>query len=122
MAQPAKTTADVFQLIWNRLVGVLGATACATLVRRAVQHAVAKRPELATLPLLEVAREGMRYRYVLPPSWNKENGSHLDELRYFYQSALCPLLEQLTGQVVIRLLEREPELRRRGFVQNEEEI
>jgi hypothetical protein len=120
--QPASTTADVFRVIWDTLVSVLGATACATLVRRAARHAVAERPELAALGLLDVTREGMQYRYVLPPSWHKEHAVHMDELRYFFRRALCPLLQELTGPVVIGLLERQPELRRRGFVHNEEEM
>lgn len=119
-AQPADTTADVFQLIWTTLVGVLGATASATLIRRAARNALAKRPQFETLRVLDVTREGMQYRCALPPSWNNDKGAHLNELRYLFQSALCPLLEELTGTVVIHLLERHPDLRRHGFVHNEE--
>lgn len=119
-APPANTTAEVFQLIWTTLVGVLGATASATLVRRAARHAVATRPQCETLRMLGVTREGMQYRCDLPPSWDKDQGAHLNELRYLFQSALCPLLEELTGTVVIRLLERHPDLQRQGFVHDEE--
>jgi hypothetical protein len=121
-AQPASTTADMFQLIWTTLVGVLGATASATLVRRAARNAVAKRPQCETLRMLDVTREGMQYRCDLPPSWDNDKGAHLNELRYLFQSALCPLLEELTGTVVIRMLERHPELQRQGFAHNEEAL
>jgi hypothetical protein len=120
--QPPGTTADVFQLIWDTLVGVLGATASATLVRRAARNAAAKRPDLETLHMLDVTREGMHFRCALPPSWHKEDEAHLDELRYFFQKGLCPLLEELTGGVMIRLLERQAELRRRRFVYHEGEV
>jgi hypothetical protein len=119
--RPAGTTADVFQVIWNTLVGVLGTTASATLVRRAVRNAAAGRPELQTLRLLDVARDRMQFRCVLPPSWLEDECAHLGELRYFFQSGLRPLLEELTGSVVLGLLERQPGLRRRGIVENEEE-
>ncbi len=119
--RPAGTTADVFQVIWSTLVGVLGATASATLIRRAARNAASGRPELQTLRILDVAREGMQYRCVLPPSWLEDQCAHLDELRYFFQGGLRPLLEELTGLVVIRLLERQPELPSLAIVQNEEE-
>ena len=118
---PAGTTADVFQVIWSTLVGVLGATASATLIRRAARNAASGRPELQTLRILDVAREGMQYRCVLPPSWLEDRCAHLDELRYFFQGGLRPLLGELTGLVVIRLLERQPELSSLAIVQNEEE-
>jgi len=103
---PKVTGTALFKTLWDALADVLGATATATLVTRASRRALPRSPELGELAIERVDRE---YRYVIPRSFDRANGSAgplrdlLDELR--------PLLAELTGQVVLRGLERVPQLR-----------
>ena len=59
----------------------------------------------------EIRREGLDYRYVLPPRWTEKNPDALEALRFLLCEELVPLLEELTGPVVIRKLRQVPELR-----------
>jgi hypothetical protein len=110
VSRPA-TAASLFDLVWATLVGILGTPAVAVLVRRAVKGAVKRRPDL-DFAGLEVRHEALEYRYVLPPSWREDGQGSREALRHLLRDELCPLLEALTGQVVIGLLARMPELQR----------
>jgi hypothetical protein len=111
------TAARAFEVVWNTLVGVLGTAATATLLRRAARSAAARRPELPELHGFQVLRDGLDYRFVLPPSWSSEREDCLRTVRHLVREELRPLLEELTGPVVVRLLERQPELQRSGIVE-----
>lgn len=110
------SAAQSFRTLWNTLVGVLGTGATATLLRRAARRAARHRPDLAQLSGFDVIREEMTYRCVLPPSWSGNDEGSVQALAYLVQEELYPLLEELTGPVMIRLLERQPELARSRIV------
>ena len=103
---PKLSGTALFKMIWDGLVDVLGTAATATIVRRASRLAQPRSPELGELAIERVDQE---YRYVVPRSFDRADGPPaplrdlLDELR--------PLLSELTGQVVLRGLERVPQLR-----------
>lgn len=116
MSQEPKA-AQLFELVWNTLIDVLGTATTATLFRKAAKNVAAMRPELEGLHGFAVARDGLEFRYVLPTSWQRENPAGIEELRYLVRDALCPLLKELTGAVVIDLLERKPDLQRYGMIE-----
>jgi hypothetical protein len=107
--------ARAFALVWTTLVGVLGTAATATMLRRAARAATRKRPDLEDLQGFEIVRERLEYRVVLPPSWNGGCDGCLEALGYLLREELCPLLEELTGPVVVSLLRRQPDLQRHGI-------
>jgi quercetin 2,3-dioxygenase len=96
----------LFRMLWDALVEVLGPAATAAIVSRSARRALPRRPEL---PELAITRVDGVYGYVLPPSFEGTAGGPaplrdlLDEIR--------GRLAQLTGQVVLRHLERIPGLR-----------
>ncbi len=98
--------AVLFKALWDRLADMLGITATAVVLDRAVRRARARSPELYGLT---ISRADGQYGYVIPPSFARTRGpsvaltSLLDELR--------PLLVELTGQVAVRHLEEAPVLR-----------
>jgi len=98
--------ADLFRILWDALVDVLGPAATAAIVSRSARRALPQGPELAELAITRV--DGA-YGYVLPPSFG-EAASGLAPLRDLLDEIQAPLV-QLTGQVVLRHLERIPELR-----------
>ena len=104
--------AGLFTLLWDSLADVLGTAATATLLRRAARRAVPRSPELAELA---ISRDNLEYRYTLPSAWKEREEGTLLALRELV-SELRPLLVEMTGQVVVRHLERIPELRKRGIL------
>lgn len=111
------SVAALFTLLWEALVDVLGTAATATLLRRAARRAAPRYPELTELA---IAREKLEYRYTLPPAW--AGGAEGTPLALSELVAeLRPLLVELTGPVVVRRLERIPELRERGVISPQEE-
>ena len=107
----------LFTVLWESLADILGTAAAATLVRRAVQRAVSRWPELAAL---SITRESLEYRYTVPSAW--------EALAMDPPQALCELARELwtllidlTGSVVVNRLARIPELRDRGIVPEREE-
>jgi hypothetical protein len=109
--------AALFTLLWDALADVLGTAATATLLRRAARRAVPRCPELTDLA---IARERLEYRYTLPSAWADGAGGTPLALRELVVE-LRPLLVELTGPVVVRRLERIPELRKRGIISPQEE-
>jgi hypothetical protein len=103
------TTASLFDLVWAELVNVLGTPAVAVLIRRAAKRATLRRPDL-DFKGLEVLHEALAFRYVLPPSWRKDGPGAREAFRHLVVAELRPLLEALTGPVVIGRLARIPDL------------
>jgi hypothetical protein len=109
--------AALFTILWEALADVLGTAATATLLRRAARRAAPRCPELNELA---ISREKLEYRYTLPPAWaGGVEGTPL-ALRELV-AELRPLLVELTGPVVVRRLERIPELRKRGVISSQDE-
>ncbi|HEU0034099.1 MAG TPA: hypothetical protein VFQ53_25905 [Kofleriaceae bacterium] len=108
---PEPTTAALFALMWNDLVDVLGSSATATLVRRAAKHAARVHPRLQQLV---IQRPAFEYEYVVPSEWLDDLQGR-DALIVLVQT-LRPLLEELTGPIVIRRLSAIPELARTGVL------
>ena len=114
-ASTAESAAALFELVWRELAGVLGTSATATLMRRALRGAALRRPDLG-LDRAAVLREELEYRYVLPESWRNGGEASHEALRFLVRDQIIPLLGELTGPVGVRLVERIPELERHGIV------
>jgi hypothetical protein len=107
----------LFTLLWEALADVLGTAATAALLRRAARRAVLRYPELTELA---ISREKLEYRCTLPAAWAGVTEGTPLALRELV-TELRPLLVELTGPVVVRRLERIPELRGRGVISPQEE-
>ena len=105
------TGARVFEVLWENLVAVVGTAATATLVRRAALRGAARAPELEQLT---VEAEGLEYKYSLPESWREREFTGVPALNELIGIELCPLLREFTGSILLRRLERIPELRALG--------
>lgn len=114
MTSPEPTCADLFGLLWDDLADVLGSSATASLLRRAAKHAGTRRPALGALV---IQRATFEYEYIVPSAWHERRSC--DELALLVQT-LLPLLEQLTGSIVIRRLQAIPALVRAGLIESEE--
>jgi len=118
------SAAALFAILWEALTGLLGTAAVAAIVRRAVSRAAAECPELLDLV---ISREQLEYRVTLPPGWSQsaERGSQSAERGSIALRCLVAeirrLLIELTGTVVIRHLEKIPELRACGLPRRTEE-
>jgi hypothetical protein len=105
-AAAALSCAVLFKILWDKLADILGTTATAVVLNRAVRRA---RTRCHELDGLTISRLDGQVGYALPPSFVQARGpsvalySLVDELR--------PLLVELTGQVAVRHLEEVPELR-----------
>ncbi|HEV3189855.1 MAG TPA: hypothetical protein VGY54_05120 [Polyangiaceae bacterium] len=124
-ASTGLSSAAVFGLLWDALADLLGTAATATLLRRAARRAASRNPELAKVA---IARENLEYRYTLPTTWNDWTKPLSSERPHDTQAALrdlvaelLPLLEELTGPIVVRHLAQIPELRERGIIPPQEE-
>ncbi|MBA3395660.1 MAG: hypothetical protein H0T89_23655 [Deltaproteobacteria bacterium] len=109
------TTAALFALLWDDLADVLGSSATATLLRRAAKHGAGHRPELRDLV---IHRPAFEYEYILPMQWS--NDAHGREALQALVRTLIPLLQQLTGPIVIRRLQAIPALVQAGLIDHEE--
>lgn len=98
--------AVLFKILWDELVDILGTTATAVVMERALRRARTASRELG---MLTVTRVDGQFGYAVPAAFVQSVGpsvalnSLVDELR--------PLLVELTGQVAVQLLGRVPELR-----------
>jgi hypothetical protein len=110
------TVAQLFDAIWAELVSMLGTTATATLIRRAVKRACVHNSELCKLTIL---REGWEYRYRLPSEWENLLPEEVPAFSKMVISELVPLLREFTGQIVLRRLGRVPMLQGLGFAEEE---
>jgi hypothetical protein len=110
--QDAPTAAELFDLLWESLVDVLGTAATATHLRRAIQAAASKTSWSESVT---VARKGLDYEYRLPETWKQsDNEEALSTLR-IVGAELRVLLVELTGPVVVRRLGRLAPLREHGI-------
>jgi redox-sensitive bicupin YhaK (pirin superfamily) len=96
----------LFKVLWDQIGEVLGTAATAAIVGRAARRALPRSPDLGELAISRVDRE---YRYAVPRSFDQAEGLPVP-LRDLL-GELKPLLAELTGPVVLRGLERIPELR-----------
>jgi hypothetical protein len=109
--------AELFTLVWQGLVEVLGTAATATLVRRAALRAAASAPDL---PSVVVNHNTVTYEYEIPAIWRRPDDARaLHSLRLLL-GELGLLLRELTGTVVVRRLERIAPLRKAGLSFGEE--
>jgi hypothetical protein len=98
--------ATLFKILWDELSDLLGTTATAVVLERALRRARIASRELAGLT---ISRLDGQLGYAVPPSFVEAKGPSMalsslaDELR--------PLLVELMGQVAVQHLDRVPELR-----------
>lgn len=109
--------AAVFTILWDALSDLLGTAATAMLLRRAAQRATPRDPELSKLAIVRFDRE---YRYTLPAAWHERTKGPPHALRHMV-AELLPLLEELTGPLVVRHLAQIGELREQGIIPTQEE-
>jgi hypothetical protein len=106
--RPDDSPAHLFDILWESLADVLGSAATATLLRRSLRRL---EPQAPGLEGLTNTRERFEYGYVVPDAWRQSDGPGLEGLRALV-CELTPLLEELTGSVVLRRLKAIPELAR----------
>jgi hypothetical protein len=106
------SAAALFTVLWEALADLLGNAAAAALLRRAARRATPDSPELGELAIL---REGMEYRYALPPAWHDKTTGTYRALQNLV-GELMPILADLTGPVAVRHLARVREVRERGII------
>jgi len=111
------SAANIFNILWRALTDILGTAAAATLLRRAVQRAVPRWPELTAL---SITRQTFEYYYTVPSAWNDPAPVPPRALCELVRE-LWTLLVELTGSVVVNRLARLPELRNRGIFPKLEE-
>ncbi|MBA2660893.1 MAG: hypothetical protein H0U74_01245 [Bradymonadaceae bacterium] len=118
MTKPGSEThaAHLFELVWSTLVDVLGMATTATLFRKAAKNTAMLKPNIKGLEGFAITRDGLEFCYTLPTCWQQDDVASVEALRFLLEAALYPLLTELTGTVVIALLERSPELRRQGDI------
>lgn len=110
--EPARTQAALFAIVWSTLADVLGTAGVAAIVRRAARRAGAEAAELGELV---VERHELDYRYAVPGGWALPDAGDAAALRVLARE-IGRLLVELTGTVIVRLLEEVPALRARGLV------
>lgn len=104
--------AELFELVWATMADILGTAATAALLRRAARR--------AELPGVTIAQDGLTYRFQVPASWHQPpDPASLAPLRHLVRE-LCPLLEEMTGPVVLCRLGRVAPLQRVGFTPRNE--
>jgi hypothetical protein len=103
--------AAVFAVLWEAMTDVIGSAATATLIRRAAKRAATRRPELGGLL---ISRDQLEYRFEVPPAWTSTEGEGM-EILCVLALELGPLLQGLTGDVLLRRLDAVPELKKCGW-------
>lgn len=112
--------AVLFDRLWHELVGLIGTSATAALLRRALKRASARVPQVAA-PI--VKREGLEYAYSVPPSWSTPSDPDaVRQLRDLVREDLYPLFQELTGFVITDRLARVPELVNAGITGKDEVV
>ena len=102
----------LFDLLWETMADVLGTAATATLVRRALKQAALRHPDLSGLV---IERNGFGYEYRVPETWLEGRGGETFHGLQALVQDLQPLLEEMTGPVVVRRLARVEPLRQVGI-------
>lgn len=95
--------ASQFGLLWEATVEVLGPMATSALLQRAIRRALPRHPELGAIAL---GRADGEWRYSLPASFD----APAEAVRALL-GELGPLLEASAGDLLLRHLERVPQLR-----------
>jgi hypothetical protein len=103
LTEAQRTGAVLFDQLWQTLTDVLGDAATAALLRRSAKRALGRQPQLSAL---EISRVGFEYKYRLPPDWTTSGHHAVQDLA----RELCPLLIELTDDVVVRRVVRIPGL------------
>jgi hypothetical protein len=104
--------AEVFAVLWDELADVLGTEATATLVRRAVRGAGLDRPGP---PPVVVNPTTLSYGYGLPDTWRDPADAAAIAALHAMAAQLAVLLQELTGDVVLRRLGHVNALRDAGL-------
>ena len=116
--QDATSAAELFELLWESLVDILGTAATATLLRRAITQA-ASHPSWSE-PVI-VARKGLEYEYHLPETWKQPANQEAFGALRLVAAELRVLLVKLTGPVVVTRLGRLASFRKVGIDFSDEE-
>lgn len=98
----------LFAIVWKTIAEVIGTAATATLLRRSAKRAAADGAQLEGLVF---ERRGFEFAYTLPVSWAAGGRDEMNALRAVARE-LRSLLQELTGPVLVRRLEANPELSR----------
>jgi hypothetical protein len=106
------TAADLFGLLGRGLSALLGSATAATLLRGSRNAVANRRPGVAAV---SIDRDGLEYRYTVPPGWSVSGGEGLDVLRELVDE-LRPLLMELTGALILDQLDAIPGFRENGIV------
>lgn len=101
-----RTAALLFGELWDTLSDILGGPVTAALIRRSSKRAVLRQPQLSAL---DVRREGFAYRYTVPVAWSAPPPENIGAVQDLARE-LGPLLFDMTGEVVLRRVQRIPEL------------
>jgi len=113
--QPGSAAA-LFVLLWETLSNVLGTAATATLVARALKRASPSTPALAGM---SITTKKFTYEYQVPDSWRVHDNGAMAAFDRLLEE-LVPLLNALTGRVVLRQLARlEPFATKRQLLDKE---
>lgn len=108
----ATSAAELFDLLWESPVDVLGTAAAAIILRRATQQAAFRT---ACSERAIVARNGLEYEYRVPEAWRQPgNGEAVDAPR-IVAAELRVLLVELTGPVGVERLGRLAPFRKLGI-------
>jgi hypothetical protein len=110
--QDATSPAQLFDLLWETLVDVLGTAATATLLRRAMKRAAS---HTSWSEPVTVTKNGLDYEYRLPETWKEPGNEEAVGVLRVVAVELRVLLVELTGLVVIRRLARLAPFRERGI-------
>jgi hypothetical protein len=111
------TASDLLAVLWANLVDMMGTAAAASVLRRAVKRACLRLPELEEL---QIVRQGWEYSCETPPSWVHSHPSEVPAFAEMLRNDLYPILRELTGPIVLRRLERVPQLAELGLHAPEE--
>jgi len=101
------TAAALLAVLWANLVDMMGTAAAASVLRRSVKRACLRLPELEEL---KIVRDGWEYSCVTPRSWERAHPSDIPAFAEMLHNDLYPILRELTGPIVLRRLQRVPEL------------
>jgi hypothetical protein len=114
----ACTASELFELLWATLADMIGSTATAALMQRAIKRAAEQKVDLNGL---SIVREQFGYRYTVPEPWTTKGDRPVAALRHLVQE-LLPILEELTGPILTRRLRQVPLLVRCAVVPEDERL
>ena len=116
MMERRGTASELFDVLWASLRDVLGPTATATLVGRAIKCARPRHPQLDEIAIVQ---RHFEYTYTLPPAWKKADAAAHDDVKAIVEE-LWPLLSSLTGTLVLKRLSSVQLLLESGVIPAEE--